>query len=125
MEHHGHSHDHDGDESYGIVIGVRIFQHQGSYYLAEAEITPYVDEPEALGATLVFHPLEDLDPTSADEEMEWPAWPLDFDDALTRDTEAPTKEQFRAIVAQMAALSEAELGEYLQQAQEEPGEEEA
>lgn len=126
MHDHAHAHDHDGEgtETFGMALGFRIFEDEGELYLAEAEITPYVDEPEALGATLVFHPLSDLDPTTHEEELEWPAWPTDVDDDLDRDTTAPMQEQFRAILRQLSRLSESELRDYLNRAREEAGMEE-
>jgi hypothetical protein len=126
MHDHAHAHDHDGEgtETFGMALGFRIFEDEGELYLAEAEITPYVDEPEALGATLVFHPLSDLDPTTHEEELEWPAWPTDVDDDLDRDTGAPMQEQFRAILRQLSRLSESELRDYLNRAREEAGMEE-
>lgn len=117
---HDHAHhDHEGEGSYGMALGFRIFDRGGRLYLAEVEVTPYVDEPEALGATLVFHPLDELDPTVMDEETDWPAWPVDVDDELERDTGAPKAEQFASILRQVSRLSEAQLGEYLEQAQAE------
>lgn len=113
-----HDHDHDQEEGYGIALGVRIFEHEGQLFFAEAEITPYVDEPEALGATLVFHPLEGINPSAFDEEADWPAWPVDIDDDLTRDTDRPTAAQFQAILRQLSALSDERLGGYLRQARE-------
>nr|MDQ3388081.1 hypothetical protein [Gemmatimonadota bacterium] len=90
---HEHAHEHE-DGSYGMSLGVRILEDDGKLYLAEVEITPYMDEPEALGATLIFHPLDGIDPTTVDEETEWPAWPVDVDDDLDRATDAPIREQF-------------------------------
>lgn len=116
---HEHDHEHDGDESFGIALGFRIFTHEGQLHLAEVEVTPYVDEPNALGATLVFHPLDGLDPTVGNDELEWPAFPIDVDDDLTRDTEQPIAAQFQGILRQLSTLSEAQLSEYLTQAMEE------
>jgi len=121
---HEHDHEHEHDESFGIALGFRIFPHEGQLYLAEVEVTPYVDEPNALGATLVFHPLEGLDPTVGNEELEWPAYPVDIDDDLTREAETPISEQFQAILRQLSGLSEAQLSEYLAQAMEEAEDEE-
>jgi hypothetical protein len=118
MAEHEHDHEHEG-ETFGMALGFRIFDDEGSLYLAEAEITPYVDEPNALGATLVFHPLADLDPTTEDEDIDWPAWPVDVDDDLTRDGKAPQAEQFQAILRQLAGLGEQQLRDYLRQAREE------
>lgn len=120
MDKHDHEHqDEEGSETFGMALGFRIFDDEGELFLAEAEITPYVDQPEALGATLVFHPLSDLDPTTGDEELDWPAWPTDIDDDLTRDSDAPMREQFQAIVRQLSTLSEPQLREYLLRAREE------
>jgi hypothetical protein len=119
-EHHHHEHE---NGSYGMALGFRIFENDGKLYLAEVEVTPYVDEPQALGATLVFHPLDGLDPTQVDEEADWPAWHVDIDDELTRDTDTPMRKQFTAILRQVAGLSEGQLGEYLAVAKEEGGEE--
>jgi len=116
-QHEHHHHEHEG--SYGMALGFRIFEDAGSLYLAEVEITPYVDEPSALGATLVFHPLDGIDPTVGEVSDDWPAWPVDIDDDLTRDTEAPTAQQFAAIARQAGQLSEEQLREYLALAREE------
>lgn len=124
MAEHDHHHHGAGDDGpYGIAIGFRIFEDAGELFLAEAEITPYVDEPTALGATIVFHPLSELDPTGNDEELDWPAWPTDYDEELTRNSGAPTAEQFRTIVRQLAALGEGELRDLLRRAREEADEE--
>lgn len=114
-----HEHDHSSEESHGIALGFRIFEHDNQFYFVEAEITPYVDEPDALGATLVFHPLEGIDPTGMNEEMDWPAWPTDIDDDLTRDSSESSSAQFQAIIRQLSSLSEGQLRDYLQQAREE------
>lgn len=115
-----HTHDHeDEDDSYGMAFGFRIFEQNGQLFLAEAEITPYVDDPEALGATLVFHPLEGINPIAGEEEIEWPAWPVDMDDELTRDSDAAIPVQFQAILRQLSELSEGELRQYLGAAREE------
>jgi hypothetical protein len=122
MSEHEHEHDHDHEhegETFGMALGFRIFDDSGDLFLAEAEITPYVDEPDSLGATLVFHPLADLDPTNDDEEIDWPAWPVDIDDDLTRDGGASQAEQFQAILRQLSGLTEAQLRAYLQRAREE------
>lgn len=124
-ETHDHDHGH-GEEGFGVALGFRIFEAEGGIYMAEAEISSYVDDPNALGATLVFHSLTDLDPTvSPDEaEDEDEGWRIDIDDELTRDEKAPTRDQFHAILRQLAALSEDELRQYLKQAREEMGVEE-
>jgi hypothetical protein len=117
---HDHAHDHDhGESTYGMVLGFRLVEREGSYFLVEAEVGPYVDEPSELGATLVFHPLDGLDPTAADVEHDLPALPVDIDDDLTRDPAEPIPGQFQAIVRQLAGLSDAKLLEYLDQAGEE------
>jgi hypothetical protein len=114
-------HEHEHDETYGMALGFRIFESDGQMYLAEAEIAPYVDDPKALGATLVFHLIEGIDPTSAEEE-EWPAWTTDVDDELDRDEGAPVADQFRAIARQLARITDAQLSEYLQRARQEADE---
>lgn len=117
--HDEHEHDEDQVEGFGMALGFRIFESDSQLFFVEAEITPYVDEPQALGATLVFHPLDGLDPTAANDEMDWPAWPVDIDDDLTRDTDAPVAAQFQAIARQLAGFPEADLREYLALAREE------
>lgn len=116
--HHDHDHDHDDNESFGMALGFRIFEDGDQVYLAEVEITPYVDEPTALGATLVFHPLNGIDPTSPDQEGDAEAWPVDVDDDLDRDTGAPIPEQFIAIARQAGRFTEAQLRDYLALARE-------
>ncbi|HEV2734313.1 MAG TPA: hypothetical protein VGV85_05710 [Longimicrobiaceae bacterium] len=119
---HQHDHDEHGDgdgESFGMALGFRIFEDDGQLFLAEVEITPYVDEPTALGATLVFHPLGGIDPTSPDQEGDAEAWPVDVDDDLTRDTGAPIPEQFLAIARQAGRFTEEQLRDYLALAREE------
>lgn len=124
MTHHENSHEHEQDEdSYGMAFGFRIFEHDGGLFLAEAEITPYVDDPDALGATLVFHPLEGINPVAGDAEVEWPAWPVDIDDELTREAGEPIPAQFQSILRQLGTFSEAELRQYLDLAREEAEEE--
>ncbi len=115
MAEYVHQHGEEGGE-YGVVIGFRILEIGGELYLAEAEIAPYVDQPESLGATLVFHPLEDFDPTTASEEMDWPAWPVDIDDELIRDETQPVAAQLKSILRQLRELTDDELREYLQEA---------
>ena len=117
--HHDHDHEHGEGESYGMALGFRIFEDDGQLFLAEVEITPYVDEPGALGATLVFHPLNGIDPTSADQEGDAEAWPVDIDDDLTRDTGAPITQQFLDIARQAGRFSEEQLRDYLALAREE------
>lgn len=118
MSEHQHE-DYDQESSFGLALGFRIFEDEGELYLAEAEISPYVDEPDSLGATLVFHPLREIDPALPEPDVEWPAYPLEIDDTLTRDESAPTREQFTAIARQLATLSEADLRDYLRRAREE------
>lgn len=122
-ENHDHQHDEDTEgedtEGYGMAFGFRIFEQDGELFLAEVEVTPYVDEPEALGATLVFHPLDALDPTEVAGETDWPAYPLDIDDDLRRSTADAVRAQFREILRQLAGLSEDELRRYLKMAMEE------
>jgi hypothetical protein len=67
-----------------------------------------------------------VDPTAADEEMDWPALVLDIDDDLKREPTGPVRQQFQAILGQLSAMSEGQLREYLKQAREESeaGEEE-
>jgi hypothetical protein len=115
------------EEGFGVALGFRIFEADGELYMAEAEISAYVDDPNALGATLVFHPLSELDPTSApdeDEDDEDSALRIDIDDELTRDEGGPMAEQFQGILRQLAGLSPDDLTAYMRQAQEEAGVEE-
>ena len=111
-DHQGHTHEHD-EESYGMALGFGILEEGGELFLAEAEVSPYVDEPGELGVTLVFHPLAGLNPVEPSEETEWPAWPLDIDDDLTRDGSGSIPDQFQAILRQLRGLSEGQLREYL------------
>ena len=112
-------HEHEQESTYGMALGFRIIDDAGKLYLAEAEISPYVDSPEELGATLVFHPLDGIDPTEASEEVDWPAWPIDIDDELTRKASDPIPAQFEAIARQLQQLTDAELREYMKAAREE------
>lgn len=125
MHDHAHDQENEGGEGLGMAIGFRIFEDAGELYMAEAEISPYVDEPASLGATLVFHPLADLDPTTDDEDAEWATWATDVDDELTRDETGTMQEQFQGILRQLSKLSEDQLREYLQRAREESGTEDA
>lgn len=119
-EQHDHDHDHGHEEGFGVALGFRIFEADGGIYMAEAEVSSYVDDPKSLGATLVFHNLTELDPTSApDEDDEAEGWRIDIDDELTRDEGGSTRDQFHAILRQLAGLSEQDLRDYLQQAREE------
>jgi hypothetical protein len=111
-------HEHNDDDTYGLALGFRILEEEGKLFLAEAEIAPYVDEPDELGVTLVFHPLEGINPVEVDEEVDWPSWPLDIDDDLTRQTGDPMAKQFAAIARQLHDLTEEQLQGYLRQARE-------
>lgn len=124
------AHDHDQDEAaggegtYGMAFGFRTLAQADRLYLVEAEVAPYVDEPSELGATLVFHPLEWVDP-SPHTDAELQAWTIDIDDDLTRKGSDAIRAQFATIVRQLHEMSEAQLLEYLALAQEEEEEEEA
>jgi hypothetical protein len=114
-----HDHEH-GEEGFGVALGFRIFEVDGGIYMAEAEVSSYVDDPKSLGATLVFHSLTELDPTAAPgEDDEEEGWRIDIDDELTRSEGSSTREQFHAILKQLAGFSEQDLRDYLQQAREE------
>jgi hypothetical protein len=119
------AHEHgQGEEGFGVALGFRIFDVDGDLYMAEAEISAYVDDPAALGASLLFHTLSDLDPTAVpddDEDEDDGGWRVDVDEELTRDEKAPMSEQFQAILRQLAGLSDADLAAYLHQAREETG----
>lgn len=120
MAHEEHEHDHSiTGETHGIALGFRIFDHEGELYFAEAEIAAYVDDPDALGATLVFHRVSGIDPTAAADEIDWPTWATDIDEELSRDEAEPVTRQFEAILRQLGGLPEAELRQYLQRAMEE------
>lgn len=112
-------HEHDDDATFGIALGFRTIEEAGHLFLVEAEIAPYVDDPDELGVTLVFHPLEGLDPTAESEELEWPAWPVDIDDDLERGDPGTIGSQFQAIVRQLHNLTAAQLLAYLQTARAE------
>lgn len=112
-----HDHEGEGDGVLGMAVGFRIFEEAGALYLAEAEISPYEDDPSALGVTLVFHALVGIDPTSGDDEEEEPI-AFDFDDELTRDEKAPIVEQTQDILRQLSKLSEQALAEYIRAARE-------
>lgn len=122
MANHSHHHDHDDEDTLGIALGFRIVEEEGGLYLAEAEIAPYIDSPDELGVTIVFHPLDGINPIDLDEETDWPSWPVDIDDDLTRDGDASLEEQFTAIARQLQALETKQLLGYLRQAREEAGE---
>jgi hypothetical protein len=112
-------HNHQDEEgTLGMALGFRIVEDGDQLFLAEAEISPYVDQPEELGVTLVFHPLEGINPIEASEEMDWPAWPIDIDDDLTRDGSQPIAEQFQAIVRQLHQLPASQLKKYLDDARD-------
>lgn len=118
-----HDHDHGHmEEGFGVALGFRIFEAEGGIYMAEAEVSSYVDDPRSLGATLVFHNLTELDPTAAPgEDDEEEGWRIDIDDELTRDEGASTRDQFHAILRQLAGLSEGDLRDYLREAREGAG----
>jgi hypothetical protein len=118
MSNHEHAHEHEAETTYGMALGFRIIEDGGKLFLAEAEISPYVDESDELGATLVFHPLDGIDPLEASEEIDWPAWPIDIDEELTRSGSDPVQVQFTAIVRQLRGLSEDDLRDYLRAAME-------
>jgi hypothetical protein len=113
----GQAHEGEVEEILGMALGFRIFEDGGELYLAEAEIGPYEDDPNALGVTLVFHALAGIDPTSAEDEEEEPLT-FDFDDELTRDEKAPIVDQTQDILRQLSRLSEEALREYLHAARD-------
>jgi hypothetical protein len=119
---HDHNHGTEGDDqdegTYGMAFGFRTLMERDRLFLVEAEVAPYQDEPDELGATLVFHPLEWVDP-SPGEDAELPAWVIDIDDDLVRKGSDPIADQFAAIVRQLHGLTEAQLLEYLAVAKEE------
>jgi hypothetical protein len=119
MTENDHAHAQGGDEEItGMAVGFRIFEDAGALYLAEAEISPYEDQPTALGVTLVFHALAGIDPTTGDDSDEQEPWAFDFDDELTRDESASLVDQTADILRQLANLSPASLAEYLHSARE-------
>jgi hypothetical protein len=118
MAQHEHDTGEEQEGTVGMALGFRIVEDAGKLYLAEAEIAPYEDAPEELGVTLVFHPLDGIDPTDT-EETDDPMWAVDIDDELARSTGDSLTAQFQAIVRQLHGLSEQQLREYLQTAQEE------
>lgn len=121
-QHDEHAGEGDGEGTYGMAFGFRTLKQGERLYLVEAEVAPYMDEPAELGATLVFHPLEWVDPTP-EVDAEIPAWTIDIDDDLVRKGSDAIATQFGAIVQQLHELSEAQLLEYLAVAQEEAEEE--
>ena len=114
---HEHKHD-EGEGTYGMAFGFRTLTEGERLYLVEAEVAPYVDEPAELGATLVFHPLEWMDPTPG-SDAEIPAWAVDIDEDLERKGSDPIERQFGAIARQLHALSDEKLREYLEIARSE------
>ena len=118
-----HDHDHE-DDTYGIALGFRILEESGKLFLAEAEVAPYVDSPDELGVTLVFHPLEGINPVELGDDVDWPSWPLDIDDDLTRSSSDPMEKQFEAIARQLQGMGTDQLLDYLRLAREEASEEE-
>ena len=107
-----HDDEHDDEATFGIALGFRTLEDEGRLFLVEAEIAPYVDEPEELGVTLVFHPLDGLDPAAESEELDWPAWPVDIDDDLQR-SGGSIAAQFQSIVRQLHNLTTDQLRGYL------------
>jgi hypothetical protein len=123
-DHEHEHHDHGAEEGFGVALGFRIFEVGGELYMAEAEISSYVDDPNALGATLVFHALSTLDPTSPpDDDDDDAGWRIDIDEELTRDETGPSRDQFQAILRQLAGLGDNDLRQYLEAAREEQDEE--
>ncbi|MEX2571064.1 MAG: hypothetical protein WD737_07140 [Gemmatimonadota bacterium] len=108
----------EAEETYGLALGFRIFEVDGKLFLAEAEIAPYVDAPDELGVTLVFHPLDGINPVEIAEDVDWPSWPIDIDDDLARSESDPMESQFTAIARQLHTLSVDQLREYLEEARE-------
>ena len=117
---------HEGEEGdvLGMAVGFRIFEDGGDLYLAEAEISPYEDEPTALGVTLVFHSLAGIDPTSEEGDDAEPLV-FEFDDELTRDEGGTIVAQAQDILRQLSSLTPESLREYLQAAREDADEDEA
>jgi hypothetical protein len=104
------------DSLSGIAMGFRIVEHRQTLYLAEAEVSPYVDDPKCLGVTLVFHSLAGIDPTVPPADDDPAPWPMDFDDELTRDCSASLPEQFQQVARQLSLLSDDRLRGYLPEA---------
>ena len=121
---HEHEHEHEAEDGdvLGMAVGFRIFEEGGGLYLAEAEISPYEDQPTALGVTLVFHALAGIDPTGEDDDEAEPL-AFDFDDELTRDEGATIVAQTQDILRQLSNLTPESLREYLQAAREDADEE--
>jgi len=130
MTPHDHANDQDHDHSLeggtqGIALGFRIFEHEGEFYFAEAEISAYVDEPGSLGATMVFHKVSGIDPTSAADDIDWPTWVTDIDDDLSRDEGETITRQFDGILRQLSNITDAQVREFLLRAMEESEEDDA
>ena len=121
QEQAGHEHEGEEGDVLGMAVGFRIFEDGGDLYLAEAEISPYEDQPTALGVTLVFHALAGIDPTGEEQDEEEPVV-YDFDDELTRDEGAPIVQQTQDILRQLSNLEPESLREYLRVAQEDAAE---
>lgn len=116
---HDQEHRHEeGEGTYGMAFGFRTLTEGDQLYLVEAEVAPYVDEPAELGATLVFHPLEWMDPTPG-SDGELPAWAVDIDEDLVRKGSEPIQAQFTAIARQLHGLTDDQLREYLEIARSE------
>ena len=122
QEQAGHEHEGEDGDVLGMAVGFRIFEDGGALYLAEAEISPYEDQPTALGVTLVFHALAGIDPTSEEGDDAEPLV-FDFDDELTRDEDAPIVAQTADVLRQLSSLTPESLREYLQAAREDVDEE--
>jgi hypothetical protein len=113
-------HEHDEEEStFGIALGFRTIEQDDQIFVVEAEIAPYVNAADELGATLVFHPVDALDPTSQTEELDWPTWPVDIDDDLERNPSDSLAAQFKSIVRQLHGMTTEQLREYLRLSREE------
>jgi hypothetical protein len=117
QEQAGHGHEGEEGDVLGMAVGFRIFEDGGDLYLAEAEISPYEDEPTALGVTLVFHSLAGIDPTSEEGDDAEPLV-FEFDDELTRDEGGSIVAQAQDILRQLSSLTPESLREYLQAARE-------
>lgn len=99
------------EEGFGVAMGFNLFTLNGNPFMAEAEISSYVDDPQALGVTLVFHPMDySLVRSDHDDAHSW-RW--DIDDDLERDESTSTKEQFRSIARQLSRFSGEHLRHYL------------
>lgn len=98
------------EEGFGVALGTRLLWLSGNPFLVEAEISSYVDAPDELGVTLVFHSLDLPEP----RELE--GWRLDIDHVLQRDVAAPMREQFRSILRQLIQFPDDMLRDFLVQA---------